>query len=1012
MYTSKYIFIIAASLVLAIFYTLIQVNLKIKDNPNSEIPLSEGIKDDPHARAYQEFLMLRDPVTNKIPDGIHILEQEFAASLPKRIKNLNKNGTIDNLNSLTWTERGPNNVGGRTRALGIDIRTTTPPNVTIIAGGVSGGLYRSTNDGSSWTRTLSPSQLHNVSCLTQDTRSGKQDIWYAGTGELAGNSAGGGNAPFRGDGIYKSTDNGGSWDLLSSTSSGTPQYWDGDFDYVWNVAVDPSNTSQDEVYAVVIGGIKRSTDGGNTWQNSLGDYLNGDFADVAVTSTGVVYSAISSDGLSGFRGIRRSTDGITWTNITPAGFPTVYSRIVIEIAPSNQNIVYFLVEGANTTPNMNGHQLWKYTYLSGDGSGAGGSWENRGGNLPDETGGSAGNDPFDTQGGYDMTLQVSPTDPDFLIAGSTNLYRSTDGFSTTSNYKRIGGYAGPSDYSVYLNHHPDLHAGAFLLGSNTIYYSGNDGGVQRTNDINASTVSWTSLNNGYNVTQFYSISLAPESGSDVMMGGCQDNGTYYNTNPGLSSWVQRETGDGTIVEVAPLADDLLYTAYQLGGLRRRTRPGSFLADFTPTGSANHLFVNPLILDPNNSSLMYYAAGSSATTTKIWRCNPQTTTSASGWTQLSSTSITSDQISALGLSQTNNPNVLYFGTKLGVVKRVDNANSGSSPTTTTITTGLPAGYVSSIAVDPTNSNNALVVFSNYNLQSLWYTTNGGSSWTDVEGNLAGTSGPSVRWATIFYVSGVPHYFIATSVGIYFTTELNGSSTVWTQEAVTEIGNVVSVMIDWRNNDGTLAAATHGKGVFTTQITTPMPVELISFQGNYTNGAVQLNWETATELNNYGFEIERKDGRWKMEDGKWEKIGFVNGSGNSNSNNDYLFIDKNIFNGKYYYRLKQIDNDGQFQYSNIIEVDIDDIPEEFILEQNYPNPFNPFTKIRFAIEKTEQVKLIVYDALGNEVSRLFNNIAEAGITYEVDFNASRLSSGIYYYKLETADVVRVRKMILLK
>ena len=384
-----------------------------------------------------------------------------------------------------------------------------------------------------------------------------------------------------------------------------------------------------------------------------------------------------------------------------------------------------------------------------------------------------------------------------------------------------------------------------------------------------------------------------------MMGGTQDNGTWLGTSSGLSSWTNVESGDGTIVEVAPIADDLIYTAYQLGGLRRRTRAGVFILEFDPLLGMNQLFVNPLLLDPNSSSLMYYACGSTTTNTGIWRCNPQTATGLTGWTNLSSTSISSDQVSAVGISTTNSTDVLYYGTKSGVVKRVDGANSGSSPTVTDVSTGLPSGYVNCVAVDPSNSNNVIAVFSNYNLQSLWYSTNGGSSWTDIEGNLSGATGPSVRWATIFYVGGIPHYFLGTSVGVYFTNTLNGGSTVWTQESVSSIGNAVTVMLDWRDNDGTLAAATHGKGVYTTTITSPLPVELTSFSGILQNGKVKLMWRTETEVNNYGFEVERKNPPLDpRQGGGFEKISFIEGHENSNSPKTYEFIDKNVLCGKHY------------------------------------------------------------------------------------------------------------------
>jgi hypothetical protein len=120
------------------------------------------------------------------------------------------------------------------------------------------------------------------------------------------------------------------------------------------------------------------------------------------------------------------------------------------------------------------------------------------------------------------------------------------------------------------------------------------------------------------------------------------------------------------------------------------------------------------------------------------------------------------------------------------------------------------------VDPENSNNALVVFGNYNFQSIWCTTNGGTSWTDVEGNLSGPSGPSVRFATICHVDGVRHVFIATSIGVLSTTVLDGGSTVWVQEGASEMGNILVGYLDYRASDRTLAAGTHSRGVFTTQL----------------------------------------------------------------------------------------------------------------------------------------------------------------------------------------------------
>jgi len=255
------------------------------------IPASIGSKDDPRARFLQEFMMLRDPVTNEIPKNIFYLEREFVKNLPKREHlSLNKNSGTNEATALTWTARGPNNVGGRTRALGIDKRTGTPPNVTILAGGVSGGIWRSTDDGSTWSSVTSPSQLHSVTCIVQDKGSGKEDIWYAGTGEAVGNSASGSSVSnFRGDGIFRSTDNGLTWSIISSTATNTPQSFDQVFDYVHNIAIDISNTSQDEIYVAASNTIQRTTNGGTSWSTALGSFSSSFISDVQVTTGGVVF---------------------------------------------------------------------------------------------------------------------------------------------------------------------------------------------------------------------------------------------------------------------------------------------------------------------------------------------------------------------------------------------------------------------------------------------------------------------------------------------------------------------------------------------------------------------------------------------------------------------------------------------------------------------------------------------------------------------------------------------------
>jgi hypothetical protein len=235
---------------------------------------------------------------------------------------------------------------------------------------------------------------------------------------------------------------------------------------------------------------------------------------------------------------------------------------------------------------------------------------------------------------------------------------------------------------------------------------------------------------------------------------------------------------------------------------------------------------------------------------------------------------------------------------------------------------------------------------------------------------------------------------------------------------------------------------------------LPVELTSFTANYVDGKVLLNWQTATEVNNYGFQVERK--KAKVESEPWEKIGFVHGNGNSNSPKNYSFIDNLVLannlaldpnNAALQYRLKQMDFDGRFEYSNIVEVNVE-APKQFALEQNYPNPFNPTTTIKFSIPTVETlhpanagqvaaslqiiaqkkstvetghpantgqaaapVQLKIYDILGREVATLVNEQKAPG-NYEVKFDASRLASGIYFYKLSAGSFSLTKKMNIIK
>ncbi len=453
---------------------------------------------------------------------------------------------------------------------------------------------------------------------------------------------------------------------------------------------------------------------------------------------------------------------------------------------------------------------------------------------------------FDSQGSYDLVIKVKPDNENVVIIGGTNLYRSTDGFATTGNTTWIGGYATVNNVSQYANHHPDNHSLAFAPNNPSVLLSGHDGGVSRTTNVLATPMVWQQLSNGYVTTQFYTVAIDHATmGSNTIIGGLQDNGCWGTSSASpTASWidVNPQGGDGAFTAIAN--GGITHCASSQNGFTYRVISGPSpqqWARIDPQGAAGQLFVNPFVLDPNNSNIMYYAGGNYA-----WRNSDITaipignfTTTSINWTRLNNSAIAGQtQVSALAVTKANPANRLYIArSPQGYLTRVDNANTGD-PAGVDIGAAIPTGFISSVAVDPTNGNKVFVVFSNYSLASLWYSSDAGATWADVEGNLAGTNGPSCRSVTIVPIGASTYYVLGTSTGVYSTTALNGASTVWAQEGASTIGNVVVTSLDSRPSDRVVVAGTHANGVYSADITTGVeddgvvPSEFVLHQ-NYPN-----------------------------------------------------------------------------------------------------------------------------------------------------------------------------------
>jgi len=784
--------------------------LKNRLNKTARISMGIGTAEDKFARFTETYNMLVDPASQKIPPYMRQREMAFAKTLPitKAAKK-----------EIDFKSRGPYNVGGRTRAFAIDVRNES----VMLAGSVSGGLWKSTNAGKSWYKVTSATQNLSITSIVQDPREGHQNDWYFGTGELFGASQGQTGAFYFGNGIFKSTDNGETWEVLPQTATNISHDFQSEWQGIWRIAIDASNLEETEIYVASYARIHRSLDGGETWNVVFGTGLNNQvsyFTDVALTSSGVVYVALSKEnkivanGNGARGGIWRSETGSgDYANILPEDFPPSYNRIAMGIAPSDENQVYFAIANVDSlygkrafTPTQNDefNALWKYVYKSGDGSEAGGEWTNLTQNIyvgPNQF------DDFYVQGGYDMMVAVKPDDPNTVFLGGTNLFRSTDGFSSTDNIAQIGGYGIGTKLPLveeYPNHHPDLHGAVFSSINSNVLYSFHDGGISKTSNCLADEVEWETLNKGYISSQFHTLAIYHADTNNFVMGGLQDNGTYFtNRNDSLANWTKPYGADGGYCAM-PANKDYFIVSTQKGRLIKvktdeQGNPLEYQRFDPALERSAFAFINPFTLDPKTNDKLYMPIGNQLwireALSEIPLANNFDSTSIGWKIYPDSLKVTGRIFTSITPSLANPSFRFYLGTNTSNVYRIDKINSEE------------------------NTSFMNVTFSNYNVYSIFYSEDAGENWIKVAGNLeqfenGSGNGPSIRAINILpKADGSYQYFAGTSIGLFYTTKLNGIETQWSLLAPHSIGNNIITAIESREADGYVAVATHGNGVYT-------------------------------------------------------------------------------------------------------------------------------------------------------------------------------------------------------
>lgn len=722
----------------------------------------------------QEFRMTRDPNLGFVPrerlrDARAYMEQLVVLG----------GGSTNRLTALGWTERGPNNIGGRTRTIMIDKRDATGN--TVFAGSVSGGIFKTTNFTNAtpvWTIVNDFLPNLAVSNLLQDAA--HPDTMYATTGEGWFNID-----AVRGGGIFKSTDGGSTWNVMPSTTG---------FEYVQDMLIDNNGNfyvSLRNTITTDSRGVMRSTDRGASWVRVLGlpipGFGTGRAADLELGSNGDVYAGLGILGRSEIYKSSFATHGANtgalgnWTNITPAT-PAPTQRTEIVLAPSDPQRVYLLMQDSATSQVLN---IFRST--------------NGGANWTVLAAPAALNNGAASQTWFNLTGAVDPNDANVLIVGGLNLAKTTDG---GNNWTTIS-----TSPTVHVDHHALVFDGSSRL------INGNDGGVYYSTNINAATPSFTNKNNGYNVTQFYGCDVHPSS-TNYFLAGAQDNGTQKFTTAGMNSTTPATGGDGGFCHIDQVNPQLQITSNTGNNYRFSTNGGTSFAPATAASNDRGQFINPTDFDDNNDVL--YCGDDAG---KYYFVNNWSGTPAG--TQVNLGAIGTREVTAVKVDPFA-ANTIWVGASYAnlspAVVKLSAANTISPTVLASASLNAPQNSaVSSIDVDPSNPNHILVTLSNFGIVNVFESNDGGNNYTAIEGNLPDMP---VRWGMFAPLNaelngtggGLGGIIIGTELGVWTTSQINAGSTVWIPNN-TGLSNVRVDMLRYRSADNTLVAATHGRGLFT-------------------------------------------------------------------------------------------------------------------------------------------------------------------------------------------------------
>ncbi len=803
-----------------------------------------------------------DPSTGRMEDGnLTLIREELMKS-----RSIQRNpGEAGN----AWEERGPNDIGGRTRAILFDPNDAS--NNTVFAGGVSGGLWKNTNitnTNSQWERVLNVPGNLSVTSITVDPNNSNR--WYVGTGEqyTAGDVVG--------NGVYVSNDGGNSWSAINIPPAGPGTFefnasnlflsgifyvndvvaWDNNGNtelfvgvgaHVYGDASSPANW-----LGLQTAGLYRSTNDGATWNRIESSNLQFDFQgtaypiipnDFEIGADGRLWmGTITTPGIGGTGGGRvfSTANGGTWTEAGASPLPDS-NRVEIAVSSSDANKMYALTQGSASPVHV-------YRTTNAFASITNGALPN------DADTGIPANDFCRGQAFYDLMIEVDPSNDNILYVGGIDLFRSTNSAAGWTQISKWSNNPGLSTLSAPLVH-ADQHAMTFRPGNSNQAVFGNDGGIFYASSLSAASGNGNAIsvrNNNYNVTQYVKAGIGPNGNGDtlgIFTAGAQDNGSQAfrngNAAPGINGSEELSDGDGfyTFVDkdgqymIATFVNNVIYR-FNLpwNGLGRRQGGATTLSSDQSRGD----FVNPMGYDSDANRLL--SNNSNQTENAIKSINVASN---------SSGSITNAALTGRPTAFRASPfanNTWYVGLANGGLVRMTNVTN-SNATFTTINTPF-VGSVSSVRYGET-ANDIFVTIHNYGVASVWSTSNAGSTWQNKEGNLPNLPVRDMLQNPLNRNEAI----LATQLGVWSTDNFNDANPNWTQ-AFNGMSDASITSFDYwavNGNDNKIIASTYGRGVFTGTFTgaavvvdnqsPTAPTNLSA--SNITEVSLSLSWTASTD-----------------------------------------------------------------------------------------------------------------------------------------------------------------------